>query len=306
MEPDGPEWLASWQAMVRVCERVLGSRDDAEDCASEALLQAFADGLDDVENVEAWLVTLAKRRANDMLRRRVRSRRQLIRLASRCEVSDPDHADRVADEAEARWLSDRADELLTPPARAVLRVVADGGSVNDAAHRLAMTRRSAESHLHRARLTLRAARVALPAFAMAFVRSVRRPVAASSVASVALVAGVAVIAPAYLTPAAPDAPVEGVRVAPVVSEVTRVSPEAGKPRQARTARVTRTATGGRVERATVAPVQARQPSRDVARVPTSAGLVVVTREDRGGGTTAVATVAECVENVTILGETIGC
>ena len=305
MELDGPELFASWQAMVRVCERVLGSRDDAEDCASEALLQAFADGLDDVENVEAWLVSIAKRRAMDVLRRRVRNRTQLLRLASRCDVSDADPAERVADEAEARWLSARADELLTAPARAVLRVVADGGSVNDAAHRLAMTRRSAESHLHRARLMLRAARVAVPAFAVALMRSVRRPAAASSVA---LVAGVAVVLPAYLAPAEPDRPMTV--VVPVVSEVKAVSPSAEAERTPTNARTTRTVTGGQV----VAGMRARAGKRDVARVPISnpvanpvvRGSVGVRTEDRGGPADLPGAVRDCVERFEVLGEHIGC
>ncbi|HEV2889103.1 MAG TPA: sigma-70 family RNA polymerase sigma factor [Frankiaceae bacterium] len=301
MEPDGPELFAAWGAMVRVCERVLGSREDAEDCASEALLQAFSEGVDDVENVEAWLVAIAKRRAMDVLRRRVRNRRQLLKLASRCDVSDPDPAERVADEAEARWLSAQADTLLTAPARAVLRVVADGGSVNDAAHRLAMTRRSAESHLHRARLTLRAARVALPAFAMAVLRSVRKPTAASSVA---LVASVAVVAPAFLTPAMPDAPAREVAT-PLVSEVTSTSPDEAKPvvvRRRTTGPVSRTATSRRV----TAPVRTPATKRhEVARVPTSAAVVSARWEERGPQE-AVPFLVYCVERIKVVGRDVGC
>jgi RNA polymerase sigma factor (sigma-70 family) len=304
VEPDGPELFASWQAMVRVCERVLGSRDDAEDCASEALLQAFADGLDDVENVEAWLVAIAKRRATDVLRRRVRHRRQLIRLASRCDVSDADHADRVADEAEARWLSGKADELLTAPARAVLRVVADGGTVNDAAHRLAMSRRSAESHLHRARVTLRAARVAVPAFAMAVLRSVRRPAAASSVA---LVATVAVVAPGMLAPNEPGTPSHAVVTTPVVSSDTSSSPVAAgvaegvatKPRAAVPVRVSRPVVGAAVP---APPAQGGM----AASVPSSSRVLGVIWTDDGSAEDPVGAVVDCVERFEALRGTIGC
>jgi RNA polymerase sigma factor (sigma-70 family) len=299
VEPDGAELFAFWPAMVRVCERVLGSREDAEDCASEALAQAYAEGVGGVENVEAWLVAIAKRRAMDLLRRRARSRRQLLRLASRCDVSDADPAERVADEAEARWLSARADELLTAPARAVLRVVADGGSVNDAAHRLAMTRRSAESHLHRARLTLRAARVAVPALAVAFARAVRRP----ATASVALV-GVAVVAPAYLTPAAPER-LQADMAVTVVREVKTVSPEVigtverTVPAPAKARRLP-------VERAVVAPVTTAPRRRDVARVPTSAAVVGISRDHRNGPSDAVGIVLDCVRHVEVGMEGIGC
>lgn len=300
MEPEGPELFAAWGAMVRVCERVLGSREDAEDCASEALLQAFADGMDDVENVEAWLVAIAKRRAMDMLRRRVRTRRQLIRLASRCDVSDADPAERVADESEARWLSGKAEELLTAPARAVLRVVADGGSVNDAAHRLAMSRRSAESHLHRARLTLRAARVALPAFAVALARSVRRPAAASSVA---LVASVAIVTPAYLSPAPVTAPERPMLGAPMVSEVTRVSPGSEVVRRPAVARrVVPAPAKRRAEAAVRAPARVRE----VASVPTSRGVARIWIEERERPDQPVEAVLECVDRLEVLDGRIGC
>jgi len=303
VEPDGPELFASWQAMVRVCERVLGSRDDAEDCASEALLQAFADGLDDVENVEAWLVAIAKRRAMDVLRRRVRTRRQLIRLASRCDVSDADHADRVADEAEARWLSGKADELLTAPARAVLRVVADGGSVNDAAHRLAMSRRSAESHLHRARLTLRAARVAVPAFAVAVLRSVRRPATASSFA---LVATVAVVGPGMLSPEAPATPSHAVVTTPVVSSDTSFSNEAAGAEGVANTR--RAAPPARVSRPVVAAAVPAPPARVVMEtsVHSSSRVVGVVWTEDDSAEDPVGAVVDCVERFEALRGTIGC
>ena len=155
MPNDGAQLLALWKSMVRVCEPILASRDDAEDCASEALLTALdGAGLSGVANAEAWLVTVAKRRAMDQLRRRVRHR---SRLASVVEDDHaPDVAEGVADASEARWLRRHAAETLTPAARTVLDVVVDGGSVDDAAARLGITRRSAEAHLHRARVSLRA------------------------------------------------------------------------------------------------------------------------------------------------------
>jgi RNA polymerase sigma factor (sigma-70 family) len=287
--------------MVRVCERVLGSRDDAEDCASEALVQAFAEGLDDVENVEAFLVAIAKRRATDMIRRNVRNRRQLLRLASRCDVSDADPAERVADESEARWLSARADELLTAPARAVLRVVADGGSVNDAAHRLAMTRRSAESHLHRARLTLRAARLAAPAFGAAFLRALRRPATVSSVAFV----GVAVVAPAYLAPVAPERLPGDMPATPVVSEVTQVSPGAGG-RVVPVERAPR-APQAPLRGAVSAAVVTAAPRQGSTRVGTSEAGVEVSVDHRNGPEDPVGIVVDCVEHTEVsTTASIGC
>lgn len=304
MEPEGSELFASWQAMVRVCDNVLGSRDDAEDCASDALVQAFTDGMHDVENVEAWLVAVAKRRALDEIRRRVRTRRQLIRLASRCETTDPDPSERVADESEARWLAQRADELLSPPARAVLRVVADGGSVNEAASTLAMTRRSAESHLHRARHTLRAARVALPTMLFGLVRAARRPAAVSSMA---LVAGIAVIAPAYLSPATPEQP--RTAVLPVMGEVTNVTPDIGAAAGRAASRGFDAVHSAPRSDGGVTTSSARR--REVTTIETSQGAAVsagvrVATEHRSGPSETIGVIKDCIDNLTVSRELIGC
>jgi DNA-directed RNA polymerase specialized sigma24 family protein len=152
---DGGDLLALWQSLVRVCEPILSSRDDAEDCASDALVCALTTS-GAVDNREAWLVTVAKRRAMDQLRHRVRSRTRAQRLVGHGETPAPDIAEAVADDSEARWLSGEAEQLLTCAARSVLDVVVAGGSVDDAASELGITRRSAEAHLHRARTSLRA------------------------------------------------------------------------------------------------------------------------------------------------------
>jgi len=152
---DERELFAVWQSLVRVCEPILCSRDDAEDCASDALVSALA-GPNAVANREAWLVTVAKRRAVDQLRQRIRSRTRAVRLVGQHEQYGPDIAEDVADNHEARWLSREAPRLLTCPARSVLDIVAAGGTVDDAARELGMTKRSAEAHLRRARLSLRA------------------------------------------------------------------------------------------------------------------------------------------------------
>jgi RNA polymerase sigma factor (sigma-70 family) len=62
--------------VLRVCRAVLGpmSRDDAEDTWSETFLAALRayPTLDDGANVEAWLVTIAHRKAIDITRARAR------------------------------------------------------------------------------------------------------------------------------------------------------------------------------------------------------------------------------------------
>jgi hypothetical protein len=143
--------------------------------------------------------------------------------------------------------------------------------------------------------------VALPAFGMAFVRMVRRPAAATSVAGVALVAGVAAVGPAIVVPQPAQAPAQGVR-SPVVERVGRVSHETGRERpQAVQPRRPRPAEGSPVS----APVTSTARERDVTSVRTSAAMVTVTDEGRGSSG-PVETVLDCVERIGVDGRTIGC
>jgi RNA polymerase sigma factor (sigma-70 family) len=60
--------------VLRVCRAVLGPHTDADDAWSETFLAALEawPGLADDANVEAWLVTIAHRKALDIIRRRIR------------------------------------------------------------------------------------------------------------------------------------------------------------------------------------------------------------------------------------------
>lgn len=60
--------------VLRVCRAVLGPTADAEDAWSETFLAALRawDGLRADSNVEGWLVTIAHRKAIDVVRRRAR------------------------------------------------------------------------------------------------------------------------------------------------------------------------------------------------------------------------------------------
>lgn len=74
--------------VMLVCRAVLGAHDDAEDAWQEtfiALLRHLPD-LPDATNLEAWLVTVAHRKAIDVTRRR---RRHAVPLAELPETVSP-------------------------------------------------------------------------------------------------------------------------------------------------------------------------------------------------------------------------
>lgn len=144
-----------WDAMVGTARGVLGTVDDAEECASEALLQVCEARPGDVLNMEAYLVTVAKRRAIDRLRHLDRARRRDARLAAREPLLVPDAAEDVARRDEARWMSMEAERLLDPRALELLRRVADGDDIHDISQALGMSTSAAQSALHRSRKLLR-------------------------------------------------------------------------------------------------------------------------------------------------------
>lgn len=61
-------------AVLRVCRAVLGPHVDADDAWSETFLAALAryDELGEIVDIRAWLVTIAHRKALDVIRRRGR------------------------------------------------------------------------------------------------------------------------------------------------------------------------------------------------------------------------------------------
>lgn len=212
------ELMSTWPAMVRVCQGVLRNREDAEDCAAEALVSVLRDDRHaGAGSAEAYMVTVARRRAVDFVRRRARERRRDDRLAAVAQLNDVDVAEAVADQAEAQWLAKQAQHSLTPPALAVLAELADGATVEQVATRLGLSRRSVESHLLRARRTLRGAVSATFAVVSWLVAAGRRTAvpATAAAAAVAAVVGISSapnsppsprIAPAVLLHAAPAAP----------------------------------------------------------------------------------------------------
>lgn len=144
-----------WGPMVRTARSVLRSRDEAEECAAAAVLQVLEKQPIDVGNMQAFMVTVAKRRAIDRLRALERGRNRDGRLAAQSKLTVPDVAEEVVARAEARWLAQEARERLDPKVYDLLEMVADGIDIADAAAAKEMTLCAAHSHLHRARKLLR-------------------------------------------------------------------------------------------------------------------------------------------------------
>ena len=97
-----------WEAMVSASRSVLGSSEDAYDCAAEAMAQVLERAPQDVVNAEAFLVTVARRRAIDHYRRGQRERRRDAQLAAYEQTSVVDIAEDVARRAEAAWAAGKA------------------------------------------------------------------------------------------------------------------------------------------------------------------------------------------------------
>jgi RNA polymerase sigma-70 factor (ECF subfamily) len=285
--------------MVGVCERVLNSREAAEDCASEALLAVLtAGGLDNVRNEQAWLVRIAKRRAVDAVRREIRDRRRTVRLAGQADLGAGDVAEAVLDQAEARWLSRMAAEILPPLSAAVLDVVADGYSVGEAAAKLGMTKRAAESHLHRARTALRAAWAATLSLVGWFVSGLRR--AAPAVPVTILAATLAVLGSPLLHPA-DRTPRSRPEVPMMAMPLEVVAPAASPTRLAAT-------TGGRLVPASrrVPQPASTAPTRTTRRVSTPVAGIRLTREERPSPDDPVGSVRWCAQHLEVSWQRVGC
>jgi DNA-directed RNA polymerase specialized sigma24 family protein len=305
MDTVGSEHLLEhWSALVRVTQALVDSREDAEDCASSAVLQLLERSGDTVDNEQAFLVTVAKRRAVDRARSQARARIRDGRLAGQQQHGAVDVAEDVAARAEARWVDRTARAVLSAKAYRLLRLLADGHEVAAAAAELGMTQRAAESLLLRSRRTVRRAWAKTLAVLGGCLASLRRSGPAAGPAA-ALAAAVVLVA---VGPAVWRAPSAGASPAAPTTRAVYVSSDLAETRPVPAPRAAHAP--GPPSRAG-APVRAadQPPVRTLMSVPQPmGGHARITRKTRGDGPPAgpVGTIVECVRDFTVSNTHVGC
>jgi len=203
----GQAFRDDYGRLVARSRRVLDSPEDAEDCVQDAFVAALergrADG-PDLADPGAWLSVVSRRRAVDHVRRRVRERAAVPRLAARLDAVDASETDdRVLDAMEAEQLV-TALHGLPPTTQRVVDLVGKGATTGEAAAALGLTARSVESHVQRARRFLRRQRTPWLAGLALLTAFVRRGLTGLKVAAVpvALVTATVLVLPGLRSPAA--------------------------------------------------------------------------------------------------------
>lgn len=292
-----------WRPMVRVAHSVLHDRAEAEECAATAIVQVLERTSASVDNLEAFMVTVAKRRAVDRLRSLERARHRDQRLCAQLRVPVTDVAEDVVSRAEARWLDQEARSRLSEQSYRILQAVADGDDMKEVAAREQLTLSAAHSDLFRSRRLLRSVWARALAILGVLWGSMRRgavtaPTVAAAATLVLLVPGVTPHrgpvsgddGPGGTTGPVGAAYVEPVDVQPHSARAT--SPEKVEPTPGPDVRVT-------------AP---RETRRVVFDLHDSAGRTTVTKERHGTGPDAgpVGTILECVEMLSLDPHHLGC
>jgi RNA polymerase sigma factor (sigma-70 family) len=155
------EFRAAWPRIVRVLAAWSGSLDDAEEYAAEAVARALA--RDDVDDLAAWCVRVAKRAWIDDHRRRGTFARLAPELASEeaTPAVDTGETGDLPDELDDRLalLFVACDEELAPGAQMVLALrVVCGLTMAETAMHLGIQESTAAARLTRAKKSLAQAR----------------------------------------------------------------------------------------------------------------------------------------------------
>ncbi len=158
VRPTSHEFRAAWPRIVRVLAAWSGSLDDAEEYAAEAIARALTH--DDIDDLAAWCVRVAKRAWIDDHRRRGTFTRLAPELASQ-EAMAAVETGEIPGELDDRLalLFVACDEELAPGAQMVLalRVVCGLTSAETAMH-LGIQESAAAARLTRAKKALAQAR----------------------------------------------------------------------------------------------------------------------------------------------------
>lgn len=159
---DGGERLRRWQLvlphrayLVRIAVSRGMSRDDAEDCAQEAMVRCVAfTGLDETRVVE-FLATTTMRLAVDRHRTYLRDAKVGARLTP-WYVDEPSPEEATCDRGEAAWVAAHV-AALPESQRAALAAKAEGLNGHEIAALMGVSYKAVESLLSRARAYVRAA-----------------------------------------------------------------------------------------------------------------------------------------------------
>jgi RNA polymerase sigma-70 factor (ECF subfamily) len=152
--PGSPErWELLWphrDRLVRIATVRLGAHE-AEDAAHEALLRGYAFENLDEDRVGSFLTSVTVRLCVDRHRASTRARTAHGRLRGDRDLDSPE--DRVCDKLTGGWLMGLLDRLPDRE-KAVLLARARGLSTREAAARLGITHKAAESAFTRGRAKL--------------------------------------------------------------------------------------------------------------------------------------------------------
>jgi len=135
------------------CRAAGASVEDAQDCAQDAIASLLAHP--EVEHAKSWVATVAYRRYVDACRLRGREGSAGLMPAAAGTTAEPaGPEEEVVGRAHARWL---VGTLVRLPAstRSVCSAIGTGMARHEVADQLGLTDRAVESHLTRARRSLR-------------------------------------------------------------------------------------------------------------------------------------------------------
>ncbi|MBT2398745.1 sigma-70 family RNA polymerase sigma factor [Streptomyces sp. ISL-100] len=196
-------WRQVWshrEDLLKVARRRSASVQDAEDAVHEAMVRAAERTHIDGDRVGAWLTTVTVRLCVDRYRQLNREAETFLHP----DFGQTGIEEAMCDQAEAKWLVDRCQELPARQAEA-LHLQAQNLDLSQIAQRMGLSYRAVQSLLARARRTLRA--ISAGALAVTVWSWRGRPRAAWSAQTVSMVSAAVTLAGAGLSlPALSETP----------------------------------------------------------------------------------------------------